>query len=120
MQNGASYHHETIADIKASAKEMVHKARGASAITLLASARSQMQLAQARENEGDFKGALSSFTKAASLIQLIFESSDFKTESQAGKKGALFKEFMDFQQVRIQFLIFLLIFIFLGRWMVRT
>ncbi|KAI0628038.1 cysteine proteinase [Trametes polyzona] len=98
MQNGGPYHRDTVAEIKESAKETAHQARGASASSLLKSARSQIQLAQARENEGDLKGALSALTKAASLVQMLMDTPEFRADSYAGKKGALFKEFMDFQQ----------------------
>ncbi|KAI0738660.1 cysteine proteinase [Daedaleopsis nitida] len=98
MQNGASYKGDTITDIKNSAKETAHQARGASAASLLASARTQIRLAQAKENEGDLKGALSALTKSASLVQLLIDTPEFKADSHAGKKGVLFKEFMDFQQ----------------------
>lgn len=99
MQNGASYHHDTIADIKANAKDVVYGARGASATNLLNAARSQIRVAQVRENEGDYKGAFSCLSKAALLVQLVFDSSELKAESQVGRKGALFKDFMEFQQV---------------------
>ena len=104
MQNGASYHRETVADIKASAKETTLQVRGASALNLLTSARSQIRFAQDREKESDLKSALSAFTKAASLLQMVMDSSELKAESQAGKKGALFKQFIDFQNVRRRFL----------------
>ncbi|KAH9944957.1 cysteine proteinase [Epithele typhae] len=98
MQNGVSHHRDTVADIKASAKETAHGVRGASASGLLTVARSQIKVARDHEKEGDLKGALRSYTKAASLAQMLMESSEFKAESQTGKKGALFKEFLDFQQ----------------------
>lgn len=74
MQNGGPYHRDTVAEIKESAKETAHQARGASATNLLKSARSQIKLAHAQENEGDLKGALSSLTKAASLVQMLMDS----------------------------------------------
>ncbi|RDX51268.1 cysteine proteinase [Lentinus brumalis] len=96
MQNGAAYHRDTVAEIKANAKENASQAKGASASSLLTSARSQIRLAQARENEGDLKGALSALTKTASLVQMLMDTPEFKAES--GKKGPLFREFMAFQQ----------------------
>ncbi|TBU43823.1 cysteine proteinase [Dichomitus squalens] len=98
MQNGASYNRDTIAEIKAGAKEMTQGVRGASAARLLASARSQMRLAATQEIEGDLKGALSAYTKAASLIQIFMDTPEFKAESQPGRKGMLYKDFLDFQQ----------------------
>lgn len=100
MQNGASYQRDTIAEIKASAKERAQQVRGASPTSLLASARTQMRLAAVKENEGDLKAALSALTKSASLVHMIMDSPEFRAESQAGKKGVLFKDFLDFQQVR--------------------
>lgn len=100
MQNGVPYKGDTITEIKNNAKETAHLVRGASATSLLTSARSQIRLAQAKENEGDLKGALSALTKSASLVQLLLDTPEFKADSHAGKKGVLFKEFMDFQQVR--------------------
>ncbi|KAI0773259.1 cysteine proteinase [Trametes elegans] len=98
MQNGASYQHDTVAEIKDAAKETAQLLRGASATSLLKSARSQIRFAQVKENQEDLKGALSAFTKAALLVQLFMETPEFRADSQAGKKGPLFKEFMDFQQ----------------------
>ncbi|CDO68378.1 hypothetical protein BN946_scf184815.g25 [Trametes cinnabarina] len=96
MQNGGSYYRDTVAEIKESAKGIVHQVRGASAPSLLKSARSQIQLARAQENEGDIKAALTSLTKAASLVQLFMETPEFRADT--GRKGAIYKEFMDFQQ----------------------
>ncbi|KAI0924296.1 hypothetical protein AcW2_005215 [Taiwanofungus camphoratus] len=99
MQNGSNAsHRDTVAEIKEVAKEQAQKVRGASAISLLKTARGQIMLAQAREGEGDLKGALSALTKAASLAQMFMDSSEFKQESQPGKKGVLVKDFLDFQQ----------------------
>ena len=106
MQNGASYHRDTIAEIKASAKETTQQVRGASPTSLLASARSQMRLGAVKELEGDLKAALSAYTKAAALVQMIMDSPEFKAESQPGKKGLLFRDFLDFQQVRLWAILF--------------
>ncbi|OBZ73630.1 hypothetical protein A0H81_06401 [Grifola frondosa] len=62
--SGTSYRH-TVAEIKTLAKEQAQKAsRGASASSLLKSARTQIQYANAREDEGDFKEALSALTQS--------------------------------------------------------
>ncbi|KAH9945764.1 cysteine proteinase [Amylocystis lapponica] len=97
MQNGASssIRDGVISEIKEAAKEQAQKVRGASAISLLKTARHQIALAHTREGEGDLHGALSAFTKAASLAQMFMDSSELKQE---GKKGVLVKEFLDFQQ----------------------
>lgn len=98
MQNGGPYHRDTVAEIKERAKENVNLARGASATNLLKAARTQIQYAHVQENEGDLQSALSHLTKAASLVQMLMETAEFRADSQAGKKGVLFREFMDFQQ----------------------
>ncbi len=87
----------SIAEIKEQAKQQAQRgSRGASAISLIRSAKGQISLAQSREGGGDLKGALSAFTKAASLTQVFMDSAEFKA---AGKRGLLWKEFSDFQQV---------------------
>ncbi|PCH36402.1 cysteine proteinase [Wolfiporia cocos MD-104 SS10] len=88
----------SVAEIKALAKEQAQRIRGASAISLLKSSRSQIQLAHGCESSGDLKGALSALTKAASLAQMVMDTAEFKQEMQRGKMGVLVKEFMDFQQ----------------------
>ena len=90
----------TVAEIKDKAKESVQKeARGASAITLLRTARTQSAKARTSEESGDLKGALDAITKAASLTRMCMDSSEFKTE----KHGVLHKEFRDFMAVCIIF-----------------
>lgn len=98
MQNGpASSQRDSITDIKEAAKRQANDAvRGASAISLLGAARKQAVEAQALEGEGDLRGSLSAFTKAASLMSMFMISAELKQE---GLKGVLAKEFMDFQQV---------------------
>ncbi|KAL4251575.1 hypothetical protein ABKN59_006688 [Abortiporus biennis] len=97
MQNGLSPNvRETITDIKASAREQARKAsRGASATSLLQTARHQILIAKTYESEGELKAALASFTKAATLAQMVIESSELK---QQGTKGELTKEFLNFSQ----------------------
>ena len=52
MQNGlVPPHRESVADIKAAAKEQAQRARGASATSLLRSARDQIKAAIAQEGE---------------------------------------------------------------------
>ena len=70
------------------------------AISFIRSAKDQISLAQSFESAGDFKFALSSLTKALCLIQAFMDTADFKAESVlGGKRGALWKEFIEFQQV---------------------
>ncbi|OCH85882.1 cysteine proteinase [Obba rivulosa] len=95
MQNGSGVGpRETVAEIKEHAKEQVRRVHGASATSLLRSARDQIQFAGAREREGDLRGALSALTKAASLIQMFMNSPELKQD----RRGPLLKEFADFQQ----------------------
>ena len=90
----------SVAEIKERAIQQAQRAsRGSSAISLIRSAKGQISLAQSCESAGDFKGALSAFTKAASLTQVFMDTADFKAESGLGKRGVLWKEFTEFQQV---------------------
>ncbi|KAH9983664.1 hypothetical protein BJV77DRAFT_1062378 [Russula vinacea] len=89
----------SVAEIKEQAKQQAQRgSRGVSALSLIRSAKGQISLAQSRESTGDLKGALSAFTKAASLTQVFMDSAEFKAESVPGKRGVLWKEFSDFQQ----------------------
>jgi ubiquitin carboxyl-terminal hydrolase 8 len=90
-----------VPEIKEKALHDAHTAgRGASAIALIKAARTQMVQARDAEGEGDLKGALSRYFRAASLVQMFLASAEFKAESAPGKRGVLWKEFADFQQVR--------------------
>ncbi|KAI0296552.1 hypothetical protein B0F90DRAFT_1811293 [Multifurca ochricompacta] len=89
----------SVAEIKERAIQQAQRAsRGASAISLIRSAKGQISLAQSCEIARDLKGALSAFTKAASLTQVFMDTAEFKAESIPGKRGVLWKEFTDFQQ----------------------
>ena len=102
LLNGSSRPFEdmTVAEIKERAIQQAQRAsRGSSAISLIRSAKGQISLAQSCESAGDLKGALSAFTKAASLTQVFMDTADFKAESVPGKRGVLWKEFTEFQQV---------------------
>ncbi|KAI0769213.1 hypothetical protein BC629DRAFT_1534568 [Irpex lacteus] len=99
MQNGlGTTQRDSIADIKAAAKEQAQKARGASATSLLRTARDQISLGRAKEGEGDLKSALSAFTKAASLAQMFMDTHEFKQEMSSSKKGVLTVDIINFQQ----------------------
>ena len=90
----------SVVEIKERAIQQAQRAsRGSSAISLIRSAKGQISLAQSCESTGDLKGALSAFTKAASLTQVFMDTADFKAENVPGKRGVLWKEFTDFQQV---------------------
>ena len=102
MQNGLSASNEriSISNIKEKAKEDARRhAKGISAISLLKAARNQSQVAQANEDQGDLKGALSALLKAGSLAAMVMNSSEFAGESRPGKHGLLYKEFVNFQKV---------------------
>lgn len=90
----------SVAEIKERAIQQAQRAsRGASALSLIRSAKGQMSLAQSCERTEDLKGALSAFTKAASLTQVFMDTAEFKAENVPGKRGVLWKELTDFQQV---------------------
>lgn len=102
MQNGIARSHDefSVAEIKEKAKVHAQKVtRGASAISLIKGARSQIKLAQNCENSGDLKGAYSAYIKALSLVQTCIDTPDFKAESQPGKRGVVWKEFQEYRQV---------------------
>jgi ubiquitin carboxyl-terminal hydrolase 8 len=90
----------SVAEIKEQAKQQVQRGiRGATTLSLIRSAKGQISLAQSREDAGDLKGALSAFTKAASLTRVFMDSAEFKAENAPGRRGVLWKEFTEFQQV---------------------
>jgi ubiquitin carboxyl-terminal hydrolase 8 len=90
----------SVAEIKQQAKQQAQRgSRGVSVLSLIRSAKGQISLAQAREGAGDLKGALSAFTKAAVFTQVFMESAEFEAENIPGKRGVLWKEFSEFQQV---------------------
>ena len=91
-----------ISDIKEKAKETAHKiAKGASAISLIRTARNQTLAAQECELTSDWRGALSALIKAGTLAQMCMDTAEFNAESAPGKKGVLYKEFMEFTQVSL-------------------
>lgn len=100
MQNGySSSLNGTVAEIKEGAKEQAQRVKGAAPLSLLRSARAQITYAKEYELNGDLRNALAACTKAAQLAANVYDSADFKAESQLGRKGVLHKEFVEFQQV---------------------
>jgi len=90
----------SVAEIKERAIQQVQRAsRGASAISLIRTAKGQISLAQSCESAGDLKGAFSAFTKAESLFQAFMDTADFNAEIVPGNRGVLWKEFNEFQLV---------------------
>lgn len=101
MQNGSVTSNEnfSISEIKEKAKEDARRhAKGISAISLLKTARSQLQIAQSHEDAGDLKNALSALLKAGSLAAMVMNSSEFVNESRPGKHGVLYRECVNFQK----------------------
>ncbi|KAA1470161.1 cysteine proteinase [Dentipellis sp. KUC8613] len=101
VQNGStrSFDDMSVAEIKEKAIANTQRlSKGVSAVSLIRSAKGQITLAHSCESAGDLKGALSAFTRAASLTQIFMDSAEFKAESSPGKKGILWREFTEFQQ----------------------
>ncbi|EAU90391.2 ubiquitin carboxyl-terminal hydrolase 4 [Coprinopsis cinerea okayama7 len=68
----------SVSEIKAKAKEAVQKeGRRASAMSLIKTARAQLQNAKDFEVKGDLKSALASFIKTASLMKMAMDSPEF-------------------------------------------
>ena len=88
----------TVAEIKEKAKNAIYNVRGASAISLLRTARDQVVQGLTFEKEGDQRGALLSLLVSAQLTQLVMSHQEFKQERE-GKKGVIWKEFSEFQDV---------------------
>ena len=87
----------SIAEIKAKAKERVHKeGRGVSVMSLIKTARSQLLNAKEQESQGNLKAALSSYIMAAGLMKMAVEANEFKQDS----KGVIRKEWESFLKVR--------------------
>lgn len=89
----------TVAEIRSKAIDTVQKeARQASAITLIKTARSQHLSGKDCEINGNLKGALSSFVKAAALTKAALESSEFANERG---KGVVRKEITGFLEASL-------------------
>ncbi|KAJ2929686.1 hypothetical protein H1R20_g7424, partial [Candolleomyces eurysporus] len=87
------YDGPSIAEIKAKAKERVHKeGRGVSVMSLIKTARSQLLNAKEQESQGNLKGALSSYIMAAGLMKMAVEANEFKQDT----KGVIRKEWESF------------------------
>lgn len=85
----------SVAEIKEKARAAVQQARGATAHSLIKVARERAMVGSNLEADGDLKGALGAFHRAAGLASLVYETAEFKA-----KNAALYKEFVEFQQVR--------------------
>ena len=92
----------TVAEVKEKIKEDVRKAvKGASAISLIKSARTQSQQARIHENQGDLNAAFGPLLRAGILAHMFMNSAEFLAENKPGRHGVLCKEFIDFQKVDI-------------------
>ncbi|KAJ3781622.1 ubiquitin carboxyl-terminal hydrolase 4 [Lentinula aff. detonsa] len=86
---------DPITILREQAKSAVQSsAKGASALALLRSARTQYMLATNCENQGDLKGALVAFTKAAGLANMVFGTVEWGQNGQ----NAIKKELKDFME----------------------
>ena len=102
MQNGYSSHDESVAEIKERAKEKaLTAAKGISATTLMRVAQDKAWEAHKAEDAGDLKKAFEALTHSSCLIHALVNGAEYKSESQPGKKGAIYKEVTDWIQVRI-------------------
>lgn len=88
----------SIQEIKEKAQENAKKiARGASAISLIKTARSQILSARTSELSGDLKAALSAYINAGTFVRMFMDSNEYLSETK-GAKGVLAKEFSGFMQ----------------------
>lgn len=96
--NSSSHDPSSIPEIKERAQENAKKiARGASAISLIKTARSQILSARTAELSGDLKVALSAYINAGTLVKMFMDSNEYLNEPKGGK-GVLTKEFNGFMQ----------------------
>ncbi|GJJ11320.1 hypothetical protein Clacol_005552 [Clathrus columnatus] len=87
----------SVSEIKESAKSSVQRIKNASAQNLLKAAKDQSTNASLEENSGDLRSALRAYIMASSLIQAIYDSSEYKLEyKDATKRGVFWKDFKDF------------------------
>lgn len=75
---------------------MTKEGRGASVMSLIKTARSQLLNAKEQETRGDLKAALSSYVKTAGLMKMVFDATEFKQDT----KGLIRKEWDGFIKVR--------------------
>ncbi|KAL0574304.1 ubiquitin-specific protease doa4 [Marasmius crinis-equi] len=94
--NGSSKHredHDIVREIKENAKEIVRtSAQGASTSALVGQVGAQFKLGRDYDRSGNLKDALSAYTKAASLVNLMLEKSDSRKAKDVQK---MIMEFMD-------------------------
>lgn len=101
MQNGHPTHEDPVAEIKERAKQKAFKvAKDYPAHALMKVASGMAWDARKAEDAGDLRKALEIITTSTSLIQLLINGSEFKSDSQPGKRGAFFREVNDWMSVR--------------------
>lgn len=94
--NGSSrvYDEMNISEITSSAKDAVNReTRGATPMSMIKTARRQVQQGKDYEVRGDLKSALAAYTQAAALAKMTLDHPEMK------KGGGLKKEFNDFFEV---------------------
>lgn len=91
-----------VSNIRTNARDMVQKeAKGASSLSLLRSARTQLLGARDLEDKGDIQAALSQYTKVATLAKMVMDSAEFAAESRSGRGGVLRQQLTDFLEVSL-------------------
>jgi hypothetical protein len=74
-------------------------------MSLLKAARTLILTATECELGADWRGALVALIKAGTLAQMGMDTVEYAAESGKGKKGVLYKEFVDFSQVSFVWLL---------------
>ncbi|THH02988.1 hypothetical protein EW145_g6625 [Phellinidium pouzarii] len=88
---------DTVAEIKEKVRAGVQALRGASALSLLRTARDQVIHGRGLEDSGDWCGAFRALLTASRLTKAVIEHPEFLQE-KGGKKGVVWKDVLDFQQ----------------------
>ena len=104
MQIGYSSNDEIIADIKERAKERafsICKAKGISATSLMRITQDSAHRAQEAEDSGDLKKSLGLWVQAKYLLSALHDTVDHRPEAQRGKRGAIYKEVVEWMQVSV-------------------
>ncbi|KAF8892174.1 hypothetical protein BD779DRAFT_1610331 [Infundibulicybe gibba] len=91
-----------VSQIKGEAREAVQKdARGATAMSLIKTARRQIHIARDHESKGDIEDAFRAFIKAAALMAMTMSSVEYQDE-QRTKGGALRMEIDNFFREKLK------------------
>ncbi|KAH8110726.1 cysteine proteinase [Phellopilus nigrolimitatus] len=95
---GSSRNELTVADIKEKVRTVVQSVRGASALSLLRTARDKVETGLTLEEKGDLRESFRALLTAAQLSQVVLEHQDFKQEVEQKKKGVVWKDFIEYQR----------------------